>query len=54
MLVANIIEDSRIAGPQIRNLKVAEALKKKINITLIFPKKNSNKLKKQCNLFGIK
>ena len=54
MLVANIIEDSRIAGPQIRNLKVAKALKDKIYITLIFPKKNSNKLKKQCNLFGIK
>ena len=45
MRVANIIEDSRIAGPQIRNLKIAKALKDKIYITLIFPKKNSNKLK---------
>jgi glycosyltransferase involved in cell wall biosynthesis len=54
MHVANIIEDARIAGPQIRNLKVAKALKKKIYVTLIFPKKNSNKLKTQCILFGIK
>lgn len=39
MRIANVIEESRIGGPQIRNLKVAKALKDKIYITLIFPKK---------------
>tara|TARA_Y100000389_G_scaffold205079_1_gene262793 strand:- start:6675 stop:7841 length:1167 start_codon:yes stop_codon:yes gene_type:complete len=52
--IANIIEEGRIGGPQIRNLIVASELKKKINITLIFPKKNSSALKKKCNLIGVK
>jgi len=51
MQVANIIEESRIAGPQIRNLLVASTLKKKdIEVTLIFPAKNSRDLIKRCNL----
>ena len=54
MNVANIIEDARIGGPQIRNLKVAKELKKKIRITLIFPNKNSKTLKNKCNFFGVK
>lgn len=55
MRVANIIEEGRIGGPQIRNLMVASSLKKKkVEITLIFPKKNSKDLKKQCNLLNVK
>lgn len=54
MRVANIIEEARIGGPQVRNLKVAKALKGKIDVTLVFPKENSGILKKQCNLLGVK
>jgi glycosyltransferase involved in cell wall biosynthesis len=53
--VANIIEEGRIGGPQIRNLLVASALKKKkIEVTLIFPKDNSKKLEIYCKLNKIK
>ena len=53
MRVANIIEEARIGGPQIRNLNVAKVLKEKIDITLVFPNKNSKAIKKQCNLLGV-
>ena len=46
MRVANFIEESRIGGPQIRNLKIAQALKGNIEVTLIFPKENSSSIKK--------
>ena len=54
MRIANVIEESRIGGPQIRNLQVAKALKGNIDITLVFPRKNSKVLKRQCNLLGVK
>lgn len=53
MRVANIIEEARIGGPQIRNLNTAKVLKENIDVTLVFPNKNSKALKKQCNLLGV-
>lgn len=52
--VANIIEEARVGGPQIRNLMVASELKKKIDVSLIFPKKYSNNLKNRCKKIGVK
>ena len=54
MRVVNVIEEARIGGPQIRNLKIAKALKGKIDVTLVFPKENSRALKRQCNFLGVK
>lgn len=49
MRIANIIEEARIGGPQIRNLMIAKALKDQFTkVTLIFPKKNSTKLISLC------
>lgn len=49
MRIANIIEESRLGGPQIRMLRVAENLKKFDKETIIFmPKHNSEKFKKIC------
>lgn len=53
MRIGNFIEEARMGGPQIRNLKVASALKKKIEIVLIFPKENSKDYKKNCKLLKI-
>ena len=50
--VANIIEEARIGGPQIK-LKVAKALNGQIDVTLIFPNQNSRAIKKQCKLLGV-
>lgn len=52
--VANIIEEGRIGGPQIRMALLASALNKKIDTTLIFPKKNSLDFQKKCNELGVK
>ena len=53
MRVANIIEDARIAGPQLRNLKVSKTLNKKIFVTLIFPKENSKILENLCRTHNV-
>ena len=36
--IANIIEDARLAGPQIRMIRVAPAIKNTINTTILMPK----------------
>lgn len=54
MRVANIIEEARVGGPQIRNLIVSSVLKKYVDVTLIFPKENSRNLEKRCVFFGVK
>ena len=49
MRIANIIEESRLGGPQIRMLRVAENLKKFDKETIIFmPRYNSEKFSKIC------
>mgnify|MGYP006080376079 CR=1 FL=1 len=51
--VANIIEEGRLGGPQTRMALVASKLNKEINITFIFPKKNSKDFQKRCVSDGI-
>lgn len=57
--VANIIEEGRLGGPQMRMALVASALgkskfKNKIDITFIFPKKDSKEFRERCDTIGIK
>ena len=52
--VGNIIEEGRVGGPQLRMIHLANALDKKIDITLILPKKNSEEFQKRCELSDIK
>ena len=52
--IANIIEDARLAGPQIRIIRVAPAIKNTINTTIVMPKKNSRELQKKCKKLNIK
>jgi glycosyltransferase involved in cell wall biosynthesis len=52
--VANIIEEARIGGPQIRMLFIASALEKKFHTTIIFPKLNSSDFQKRCEAIGVK
>ena len=52
--VANIVEEGRIGGPQIRIALIASALNsKKIHTTVIFPKKDSRDFQKLCKKNGI-
>ena len=57
--VANIIEEGRLGGPQTRMALVASTLtksnnNKKVDITFIFPKKDSEEFKKRCETIGLK
>jgi hypothetical protein len=52
--VANIIEEGRVGGPQIRLVRVAFAIKKKIKTTLIIPKDNSKEFQDYCKSLKIK
>ena len=46
--VANITEDGRIAGPQMRMTMIASSLKTKINTKILMPKKDSKEFQKIC------
>ena len=56
--VANIIEEGRLGGPQMRMALVASELGKSqlnnIDITFIFPKKDSKEFRERCEKIGIK
>jgi|TARA_B110000027_G_scaffold131825_1_gene156842 glycosyltransferase involved in cell wall biosynthesis len=57
--VANIIEEGRLGGPQMRMALVASILGKsefnnKVDITFIFPKKDSMEFRERCDSIGIK
>lgn len=52
--IANIIEEGRLGGPQTRMALVASQLSKLIDITFIFPKKDSKEFQMRCDLDNIK
>ena len=57
--VANINEEGRLGGPQMRMALVASALgksefNKKIDTTFIFPKEDSKEFRERCDAIGIK
>ncbi len=55
MKVANIIEEGRLGGPQIRIAEVARRLKEHgIETTVVYPKYQSVLFKQQLNEYGIK
>ena len=53
MRVANIIEEGRLGGPQIRIMNVAKALKGKVETTIIMPQMNSDKFRSYCDDQGL-
>lgn len=54
MKVANIIEDGRIGGPQIRIVKVANALRTFCDYTVVIPKKENTKFVTLLNEKSVK
>ena len=52
--IANIIEEGRIGGPQLRLLSVASYLQNKVHITVIIPTSGSRKFQKRCRDFNVK
>jgi len=52
--IANIIEEGRLGGPQLRAAMIASAFNQEIDTTIIFPKKNSKEFKLRCHALGAK
>lgn len=52
--IANIIEESRIGGPQLRLLSVASFLQNKIDVTAIIPNSGSKKFQNKCKELNVK
>ena len=51
--VANIIEDGRLAGPQIRMINVASALSPNYETTIVMPERNSSEFQKRCDKYSV-
>ncbi|MDX2464376.1 MAG: glycosyltransferase family 4 protein [Porticoccus sp.] len=52
--IANVIEDARLAGPQLRIAAVASRLNKnKYKTTVLIPKKDNDRFKKKLEDFGV-
>ena len=53
--VANIIEDGRLAGPQLRMIRVASKIQdNQVSTTLIIPTENSEEFKYLCKKMNVK
>ena len=50
--VANIIEEGKLAGPQVRMVRVAAAIEG-VDTILIMPRDNSTEFQQLCDLFGV-
>lgn len=53
MKVANIIEEGKIAGPQVRMLRVASRLAGDVETVVVMPEENSGPFRALCDQFGI-
>jgi len=49
MRIANIIEEGKLGGPQVRIARVAVALKDRVETTIIMPNENSKTFRKLCD-----
>jgi glycosyltransferase involved in cell wall biosynthesis len=53
MRVANIIEEARIGGPQLRMVRVAVAMKESVQTIIFMPKENGTQFEGLCRKNGI-
>ena len=53
LCVANIIEEGKIGGPQIRIIRVAKFIEKKVKKVIIKNKENSKELQQRCQSLGV-
>ncbi len=52
--VANIIEEGKLGGPQVRIAEVAGALKNRVETVIVMPKENSKEFQQRCDLMGVR
>lgn len=53
MYVANIIEEGKLGGPQVRMCVVAKALQEQVDTVIVMPKESSEAFRERCNAFGV-
>lgn len=54
MRVANIIEEGKLGGPQVRIARVAAALQHRVETIIVMPDDNSEEFREQCDALGVK
>ncbi len=52
--VANIIEEGKLGGPQVRIAHVAAALQHRVETIIVMPDDNSSEFREQCDALGVK
>lgn len=53
MRVANIIEEGKLGGPQVRICAVAAALRGRVDTTVVMPAENSKAFQQRCDAFSV-
>jgi glycosyltransferase involved in cell wall biosynthesis len=53
MRIANVIEEGKLGGPQVRIAMVAHALKERAQTTVIMPMENSEQFRQRCDALGV-
>jgi glycosyltransferase involved in cell wall biosynthesis len=53
MKVANIIEEGKVGGPQIRVMRVASAISENVETTVVIPEENSEKYRRLLEIHGV-
>lgn len=51
--VANIIEEGKLGGPQLRILAIAKELRHEVETTVIMPRENSDSFRQKCEIANI-
>jgi glycosyltransferase involved in cell wall biosynthesis len=51
--VANIIEEGKVGGPQVRMINVAKGIEREINTIIIMPTENSENFRERCRGAGV-
>ena len=52
--VANIVEEGKLGGPQIRIIAAALAMQGRVDTTVIMPFENSERFRERCDAYGVK
>lgn len=53
MRIANVIEEGKLGGPQVRMVRVAAALADRVETLIIMPRANSNPFREMCKANGV-
>lgn len=54
LCIANVIEEGKLGGPQVRMVRVAKALEGRAETLIVMPRANSGRFREMCELHGVR